>query len=142
MNLRRHQQVEQAFLAVLAARKGGAPACDETAHVAGMCAGDEEIVSEVRGLLKHLKEAGEEEGGSGFLNPDKLHNAGRPGGDESLLREWGGEAIGQRIDGFTIIGKLGEGGMGIVYVAEQANPRRTVALKIMRRSVATASTLK
>jgi WD40 repeat protein/serine/threonine protein kinase len=34
--------------------------------------------------------------------------------------------------GYRIARRLGEGGMGIVYEAEQALPRRTVALKVMR----------
>lgn len=33
---------------------------------------------------------------------------------------------------FRLIDELGRGGMGIVYRAEQASPRRTVALKVMR----------
>ena len=36
------------------------------------------------------------------------------------------------IGGFRIVGKLGEGGMGIVYEAEQQSPHRRVALKIVR----------
>ncbi|MEO8196652.1 MAG: serine/threonine-protein kinase [Thermoanaerobaculia bacterium] len=33
---------------------------------------------------------------------------------------------------FRILGKLGEGGMGIVYEAEQQHPKRLVALKVIR----------
>ncbi|HEX2757290.1 MAG TPA: serine/threonine-protein kinase, partial [Thermoanaerobaculia bacterium] len=38
----------------------------------------------------------------------------------------------REIGGFRILGKLGEGGMGIVYEAEQQSPHRRVALKIVR----------
>lgn len=37
-----------------------------------------------------------------------------------------------RIGQFRIVRTLGEGGMGVVYEAEQANPKRPVALKVIR----------
>src|SRR5437867_1557853 len=44
----------------------------------------------------------------------------------------GGVPRGTKIGSYRIRGKLGEGGMGIVYEAEQQNPRRPVALKVIR----------
>lgn len=37
-----------------------------------------------------------------------------------------------RIGGYRVLGKLGEGGMGVVVEAEQQNPARRVALKVIR----------
>ena len=42
-----------------------------------------------------------------------------------------------RIGPFRILGLLGEGGMGRVYEAEQEQPRRVVALKVIKPGVAT-----
>src|SRR5689334_6481136 len=43
------------------------------------------------------------------------------------------EAVGTVIDRYKLLQKIGEGGMGIVYMAEQSEPvRRRVALKIIK----------
>src|SRR5947207_1221735 len=149
MNIGQRQKVEEAFAAVMAAREGSADSADApvaTLDLVGLCAGDDEVQREVASLLRHLEAAGNDQSPrTRFLDPANLHDSDGilpRFGQDALLRDWGGEAIGQRVDGFTIIGKLGEGGMGIVYVAEQQNPRRTVALKVMRRAVATTSMLR
>src|SRR5215471_11293060 len=43
------------------------------------------------------------------------------------------EAVGQTIGRYKLLEKIGEGGMGVVYMAEQEEPvRRRVALKIIK----------
>lgn len=51
------------------------------------------------------------------------------GGDEPSLPD--------RIGEYEIEGRLGVGGMGVVYLARQKHPQRTVALKVIRAALAT-----
>ncbi len=43
-----------------------------------------------------------------------------------------GDELPQQIGHYLIRRKIGEGGMGVVYLAEQENPRRLVAVKVIR----------
>ncbi len=70
-----------------------------------------------------------------FFDP----GAGRLGG--LLEVALGGNAVaeGDRVGGYRILRVIASGGMGVVYEAEQDNPRRRVALKLMRLQAGTRS---
>lgn len=48
----------------------------------------------------------------------------------------------RQIGKYRVLRLLGEGGMGVIYLAEQENPRRTVALKMIRPGCASASAIR
>jgi serine/threonine protein kinase/tetratricopeptide (TPR) repeat protein len=51
----------------------------------------------------------------------------------SLEMDAGGEMVGQKVGRYKILEKVGEGGCGVVYVAEQTEPvRRRVGLKVIK----------
>ncbi len=59
--------------------------------------------------------------------------------DKTLVGGSGGTlpaGLPERIGQYRITRLIGSGGMGAVYEAEQGNPRRTVALKVMRGAIA------
>ncbi|MHC4941073.1 MAG: serine/threonine-protein kinase [Planctomycetota bacterium] len=61
-----------------------------------------------------------------------------------MMQEFFGAEFGtpDRIDGFRILRRLGAGGMGTVFMAEQDDPRRRVALKILRADLVTPGSLR
>ena len=79
------------------------------------CGADDQLRSKVERLLQAHEEAG------GFLHTRTT--------DTSPLSEGPGTQIGK----FKILEQIGEGGFGVVYMAEQKEPvRRRVALKIIK----------
>jgi serine/threonine protein kinase len=64
------------------------------------------------------------------------------GGDGSPAVGVGGEAPGDRIDGYRLIEVIGEGGFGTVWKAEQETPvRRFVALKVIKAGMDTKAVI-
>lgn len=91
------------------------------AHVVRECGSDLELRNEVVSLLKASSEVG------GFLDesPVLLGKGNGLSGD-------GLGAIPKSIGNYRVLRRLGEGGMGVVYLAEQSRPQRQVAIKVMR----------
>src|SRR5262245_60898308 len=71
-------------------------------------------------------------------------NVGTPGGAAAAAPAAGAPATGPaeidltgtRLDDFQIMRRLGQGGMGQVYLAEQISLNRKVALKVLRADLA------
>ncbi|MCC7375204.1 MAG: protein kinase [Verrucomicrobiales bacterium] len=75
-----------------------------------------------------------EASGQGFLPVETKPGAG------SIRPFEHGEAPGDRIGRYKLLEKIGEGGMGVVYMAEQETPvRRRVALKVIKVGMDTRS---
>ncbi len=91
-----------------------------TAYLQEACGNDDALRAEVEGLLQALDRAGP------FLNRPVL-SAGSV--DQPVLLERPGTVIGP----YKLLEQIGEGGFGVVYMAEQQQPvRRKVALKIIK----------
>jgi predicted Ser/Thr protein kinase len=56
---------------------------------------------------------------------------GEAGGAAFLARELSTEPEPTALGPFRVVGRLGQGAMGVVYLAEQDHPRRLVALKVL-----------
>ncbi|MFK7885163.1 MAG: tetratricopeptide repeat protein [Phycisphaerales bacterium] len=91
--------------------------------LASRCAHDPELLEQVRALLAHDLET-TRAGGSVFR--DII--------DTVLDAEHSQDNLPERIGDFRIVRMLGRGGMGVVYEAEQIEPARRVALKVIRQS--------
>ena len=96
------------------------PHAERSAFVERACAGDEALRNEVESLLVHLDATVEVR--------DEPSSSPSPPKQAAVAPK--------RVGSYTLIGKLGEGGMGVVYKATQDFPRRTVALKVIKPHMA------
>ncbi len=105
------------FLAALERPSAG----ERAAFLDRACGNDAPLRARLESLLRHHAE-------DGFLE-DPAADLQRMAPAEPLV----GEGIGAVIGRYKLLQKIGEGGMGVVYMAEQEEPvRRRVALKIIK----------
>jgi len=123
---------------------------ERAAFLDNACGGDDVVRLEVESLLASAEKADTflktPALGTGFAVDDPaLHTPGKQvagldvaGHPEATGPRTHPERLGQ----YKILDVLGEGGMGVVYRAEQERPRRTVALKVIKPGVESRETRK
>lgn len=112
------QELDRLFQAVC-----DLPADQQAQRLVELAPGNESLQSEVIELLKA-------EQSSAGVTPESFHES-----IASILT--GSIETPEAIGNYRIIRTLGQGGMGIVYEAQQQSPQRTVALKLLRPGLAT-----
>lgn len=117
MRAERFRQIDELLDAALERDAGGARA----AFLDSACAGDDELRAEVESLLKAHGRA------ENFIESPALEVAARAqAARQSVTTE-----VGRRVGPYKILSLLGAGGMGEVYLAEDARLNRRVALKLL-----------
>ncbi len=86
-----------------------------------LSAGDAELKEEIVSLLAA------HEGSGDFLEAPSEESL-----SQVLNPTFGEDLVGRSLGAYRVLEVLGSGGMGTVYLAEQENPRRKVALKVLR----------
>jgi len=101
-----------------------APPDVRSAVIQSRCAGDDALQRDVEELLAHAEQ----------VERTTPHGAPMPlrATIEAALSDTLEEAEPQRVGTYRILRRLGEGGFGVVFLAEQENPRRPVAIKLLR----------
>jgi len=122
----RHLRISELFLAAreLAGER-------REAYLAEVCAADPPLRNEVQDLL--LADSGDD---TVLAGPTAYALAAK------TLSDPGRRFIGKRVGRFTIQRVIAQGGMGTVYEAAQENPRRVVALKMIRPGLSAPSALR
>ena len=123
------------------------PDAERAAFLDRECGADEELHQRIDALLSALEQTAGvlAEGGSPFgvppsggwaASPAKAGTLNAPVAKATIkldIEDAPDEAVGQTLGRYKLLERVGEGGCGVVYVAEQTEPvRRRVALKVIK----------
>jgi tetratricopeptide (TPR) repeat protein len=128
MEPERWRKIEQLYHSALELEVNG-----RAAFIEQVCGGDESLRGEVESLLA------QSEGTEDFLEAPAVDVAAR---DLATSAGLGAHSHPAAIGRYRIVRLLGEGGMGTVYEAQQEEPRRVVALKVIKLGLATPDRLR
>jgi len=107
------------------------PASERTTYLERVCGPDLDLRSRVEALLRAYERSGD------FLNEPAAKVPLEVAQELSV-----GEGPGDRIGRYKLLQQIGEGGCGVVFMAEQEEPvRRKVALKIIKPGMDTKSVI-
>ncbi len=117
------------------------PPAERAAFLDAACGGDPELRRRVEDLLREREELG------GFLETPALSEAAllsraALGPGDTAIVATVTEKPGDHIGPYKLLQKIGEGGCGVVYMAEQEKPvRRRVALKVIKLGMDTRNVI-
>ncbi len=139
MDAERWQQIERLYHLAL-----DLPESQRRSFLEQACSGDESLNQEVASLIEQAKGADNLlEGAVVEVAAKALATVGLDQTDAIQSESTSGQrAAPIAIGRYRIIRLLGEGGMGAVYEAEQEQPRRVVALKVIRSGLCTPEVLR
>ncbi len=120
------QRIKDIFVRVAAASPAERPALLDEA-----CGDDAALRAEVESLLAHDSEAGE----SFLVSPLSSLRT------RKAVADWAANFIGRQIGRYTITRLIGRGGMGCIFEAQQEQPARSVALKVLQPGFSAPTTL-